>query len=233
MLRVVIVDDEPLAIRAMQRLLAPRADICVVGSAGSAAAAVDIIRATRPDLVFLDIDLGGGNGFDVIAGLDHAPRIIFVTAHARHAVDAFAVEAADYLLKPVLPERLAAALERVERLVAAQAALRTVELRTPNRTIFAPPGAIAALLADGDFTRVHVAGAPPMLILRSLGQFEALLPAPPFQRLGRSVMINLDRVQRIQSRDRNLSHVVVDGLDGMLPLGRVASARLRAALAGR
>ena len=235
MLRAVIVDDEPLAIRAMRRLLAAHAAVRVVGTADTLGAAVGIIDAMRPDLVFLDIELGADSGFDVVARLDPAPRIVFVTAHARHAVDAFAIEAADYLLKPVLPERLAATLDRVARLIPPRppAAGTLLELRMPNRTVFAEPGEIAALCADGDFTRVHLAGQRPLLILRTLSQFEALLPAPPFQRLGRSVLVNLDRVRGLQSRDRNLSHVVLDGLDAALPLGRIATARLRAALAAR
>lgn len=235
MLRAVIVDDEPLAIRAMQRLLAAHAEVHVVGTADTLGAAVELIGISRPDLVFLDIDLGAGNGFDVLALLSPAPRVIFVTAHPQHAVEAFAVEAADYLLKPVLPERLAAALARVARLVPArpEPAGPAVELRMPNRTVFADPAEIAALCAEGDFTRIHLAGQPALLILRTLSHFEGLLPAPPFQRVGRSVLINLDRVRRLQSRDRNLSHVVLDGLDGALPLGRVATSRLRAALAAR
>ena len=235
MLRVVIVDDEPLAIRAMQRLLAAHAEVSLVGTADTMEAALDLIRGSRPDLVFLDIELGVGNGFDVIARLAPAPKVIFVTAHPQHAVEAFAVEALDYLLKPVLPERLAAGLARVARLIPPRPdpAGPTVELRMPNRTIFADAGEIAALCADGDFTRVHLAGQPTLLILRTLSHFEGLLPVPPFRRLGRSVLINLNRVRRLQSRDRNLSHVMLDGLDAALPLGRVATSRLRAALAAR
>jgi two-component system LytT family response regulator len=235
MLRVVIVDDEPLAIRAMRRLLAGHADVAVVGTADTLGGAVALIETSRPDLVLLDIELGDGTGFDVLGRLTPAPRVIFVTAHPQHAVEAFAVEALDYLLKPVAPERLAAALARVERPLPGRAEPLgpPVELRMPSRTVLADPAEIAALCADGDFTRVHLAGQSPLLILRTLSHFEALLPAPPFQRLGRSVLINLDRVRRLESRDRNLSHVALDGMEAALPLGRVATARLRAALAAR
>lgn len=230
MLRVVIIDDEPLALRAMQRLLAAHPEVTVVGTADTLETAVALIRDSRPDLVLLDIDLGAGNGFEVIARLAPTPKVVFVTAHPQHAVEAFAVQALDYLLKPVVPERLAAALARAARPTPTGP---VVELRMPTRTIFARPDDIAALSADGDFTRVHLAGQPALLILRTLSHFEGLLPAPPFQRLGRSVLINLNRVRRLQSRDRNLSHVVLDGLDAALPLGRAATARLRAALAAR
>jgi two-component system LytT family response regulator len=232
----VIVDDEPLAVRAVRRLLSAHPEVTVVGTADTLEAAVAVIAAGRPDVVFLDVELGAGNGFDVLARLSPPPFVVFVTAHPQHAVDAFAVAAVDYLLKPILPERMEAALARVARQVAAVRgdALRpTLELREPRRTVFADPADIAALCADGDFTRVLLAGQPSLLILRTLGQFEELLPTPPFQRLGRSVILNLDRVRRLQARDRNLAHVVLDGLDEPLALGRVAVSRLRAALAGR
>ncbi|UPY36286.1 LytTR family DNA-binding domain-containing protein [Sediminicoccus sp. KRV36] len=227
MLRVVIVDDEPLAIRSMQRLLAAHADVSIVGTADSLGTAVETIRATRPDLVFLDIELGGGNGFDVLAQLDPQPRIVFVTAHARHAVDAFAVAATDYLLKPVLPERLAESLARV---IPGGPSRRALTLRTPGRTVIAEAADIAAFCAEGDFTRIHLAGQPSLLILRTLGQFEATLPQPPFKRIGRSLILNLERVRHVASRGRDQNEVVIEGLERPLPLGRVATLRLRAAL---
>ncbi len=228
MLRAVIVDDEPLAIRALRRLLAAHAEVEVVGTADSLPAALDIIRATQPELLLLDIELGGGNGFDLLAQLEPPPRIVFVTAHAQHAVDAFAVAAVDYLLKPVQPERLAESLVRV---AAAGPPRRALTLRTPSRTVVAEPGELAALCAEGDFTRIHLADQPSLLILRTLTQFEEALPRPPFARVGRSVMLNLERVRHVASRGRDQNEVVLDGLEAPLPLGRVATLRLRAALA--
>ncbi len=90
----------------------------------------------------------------------------------------------------------------------------------------------AALCSEGDFTRDHLADKHLLLILRRLTHFEAQLPAPPFHRLGRSVLMNLDRLRKLECRDRNLSCVVLNGLGQPLPLGRVVTARLRAALAG-
>jgi two-component system, LytTR family, response regulator len=227
-LRVVIVDDEPLAIRAMRRLLAAHADVSIVGTADDLPGAIAIIRGTRPDLVLLDIELGRGNGFDVLAGLDPPPRIIFVTAHARYAVEAFAVAAADYLLKPVLPERLAESLARIAR---AAPPRQPLTLRMPGRTVVVEPQAIVALTAEGDFTRVHLAGQDSLLILRTLTQFEEALPSPPFERISRSMILNLERVRHTASRGRDRAQVVLEGLEMPLPLGRVAALRLRAALA--
>ena len=244
-----IVDDEPLAIRALTRLLAAHPGVELVGAAGSLTEGRAAIEAARPDAVFLDVDLGEGDGFELMKTLGApsrpapcpAPCVVFVPAHSRHAVDAFAIEAADYLLKPVTPERLADALRRLRRRLADSAkggagdapSPEMLELRMPSRTLLVEPARLAALTAEGDFTRVHLADEPSLLILRTLSQFEAQLPDPPFHRLGRSVMVNLDRVRRIVARDRNLAHVTLEGGEAPLALGRTASARLRAALAAR
>jgi two-component system LytT family response regulator len=235
MLRAVIVDDEPLAIRAMRRLLLAHPEVEVVETADSLEGAVEAIARTRPDVVLLDIELGAADGFDVIARLTPAPRVIFVTAHPQHAVQAFAVEAADYLLKPVRPERLAEALARVARLLGPGGPPLgpALELRMPSRTIFADPAELVALQAEGDFTRVHLAAQPALLILRTLSHFEALLPAPPFLRAGRSLLLNLQRVRRLEAEGRNLARVTLEGMEAPLPLGRIAAARLRGALSGR
>jgi two-component system LytT family response regulator len=232
-LRVVIVDDERLARAAMRRLLATHPEVEVVGEAGSVAEAATTIAATRPDLVFLDIELGVDDGFDLLAGLDVRPVVVFVTAYAEHAVEAFAVEAADYLLKPVAPERLAESLVRVARLIARATQPSpdgAIELRTPRRTMLAAPADIAALRADGDYTHVFVADQPALMIWRTLAHFESLLPAPPFLRLGRSLIINLDRLRRIETPSRSEARIVLQGLVEPLTLGRTAAARLREAL---
>src|SRR5258706_14633481 len=160
-MRVLIVDDEHLARQAMRRLLAAHAEVEVVGEAETIEEAIAAIRRLQPQLVFLDIELGGGDGFDLLAALERPPVVVFVTAYAEYAVEAFEVNAVDYLLKPRAPERLAESLARAERelgLVPASAKPRVIALRTPKQTVLVPAGEIAALRADGDFTHVFVAG---------------------------------------------------------------------------
>jgi two-component system LytT family response regulator len=232
--RVLIVDDEPLARSAMRRLLAAHPTVEIVAEADSTADALSAIERTQPQLVFLDIELGGSDGFDLLAALERPPIVVFVTAYAQHAVEAFAVDAVDYLLKPVAPERLAESLARVERQLA-QAAQpaepAVIELKTPKRTVLAQPAEIVALRADGDFTRVHVAGQPEVMIWRTLAHFESLLPSPPFLRLGRSLIINRDRLRNIGTPSRAEARITLEGMAEPLVLGRAAAARLREALA--
>jgi two-component system, LytTR family, response regulator len=230
MLRVLIVDDEPLARSALRRLLAAHKTVEIVGEADSADSAHTVIAATRPDLVLLDIELGGRDGFDLLASLEAPPSIVFVTAYAEHAVEAFAVDAADYLLKPVDPARLAESLARVERQRAAGARPAPIELRTPRRTVLAQPGEIVALRADGDYTHVFPADQPPVMIWRTLAHFETLLPAPPFLRLGRSLIINRDRLRHVETPLRTGARITLDGMAEPIELGRNATARLREAL---
>ena len=229
-MRVLIVDDEPLARSAMRRLLAAHPMVEIVGEAESTAEALSAIERKQPQLVFLDIELGDRDGFDLLAALEQPPIVVFVTAYAEHAVEAFAVDAIDYLLKPVAPERLAESLARVERQLA-QAALPVgpgvIELRTPKRTVLAQPAQIVALRADGDFTRVYVAGQPEVMIWRTLVHFESLLPSPPFLRLGRSLIINRDRLRQIKAETRGTAYITLDGMDEPLAIGRTATARLR------
>ncbi|TAJ37362.1 MAG: response regulator transcription factor [Reyranella sp.] len=217
----------------MRRLLAAHPTVEIVGEADSTQQAISAIERTQPQLVFLDIELGGSDGFDLLAALERPPIVVFVTAYAEHAVEAFAVDAVDYLLKPVAPERLAESLARVERQLA-QAAPTTgsgiIELKTPKRTVLAQAAEIVALRADGDFTRVHVADQPEVMIWRTLAHFESLLPSPPFLRLGRSLIINRDRLRNIETQSRASARITLQGMAEPLILGRAAAARLREAL---
>ena len=237
MLRVLIVDDEPLARSAMRRLLAAHPTVEIVAEAETIAQAVAAVEAAQPQLVFLDIELGGGDGFDFLEALEKPPIVVFVTAYPEHAVEAFADDAVDYLLKPVDPERLAESLARVERQLvgraepaSAAAGRSVIELRTPRRTVLATPAEIAALRADGDFTRVLLADQPEVMIWRTLAHFESLLPSPPFLRLGRSLIINRDRLRNIEQPSRESARITLQGIAEPLALGRTAAARLREAL---
>ena len=238
MLRVLIVDDEHLARLALRRLLATH-PVEIVGETDSVASALKAIERTRPQALFLDIELGGADGFDLLAALENPPVVVFVTAYAKHAVEAFAVNAVDYLLKPVEPERLAESLGRIKRQLdrfspssgRAPEKQGVIALRTPKRTLVVAPAEIAALRADGDFTHIMVADQPAVMIWRTLAHFESLLPSPPFLRLGRSLIINRDLLRDIETPSRDGARITLEGLGEPLVLGRAAAARLREALA--
>lgn len=230
MLRAVIVDDEIAAIRVLMRLLAAHPEIEVVGVAATATEARRLIDAVRPDVAFLDVELGAETGFSLVEGAGRPKSIVFVTAHPAHAVEAFSVEAADFLVKPVDAGRLAETVRRLLRRNADPAALAPIVLRLSGRTLLVPPTDIIAFTAEDDFTRVWLADGGSLLILKTLSQFDALAPGPPFLRLDRSLILNIGRVRGLVVKDRNSATVTADGLQTPLAIGRTALARLRAAL---
>lgn len=233
MLRTLIVDDEPAAVRSLERLLTSYPGLVVCGTATTASEARRLIETLRPDVLFLDVQLDAATGFELLDGPYRPPDVIFVTAHPGHAVEAFSVEAADFLVKPIDPGRLAQAVQRVERRQATPSQPAPIVLRMPGKSILVTPDEVAAFLAEGDFTRVCLADGTSVLILKTLGQFEASVPPSMFTRLDRSILLNVDRVRRLVVRDRNTALVTVDGLGQDLPLGRAALARLKAALSSR
>lgn len=233
MLRVILVDDEKLARQGLRQLLAAHADeIEVIGEAGRALHAADLIRDHRPDAVFLDIRMPGMDGFELLSQVE-APKVVFVTAYSEHAVRAFDVHAVDYLLKPVHPHRLAQAVRRLTEICAQQEDTASYQrgdricLRTPERTVVASLGEIAALQAEGDFTRIFIADQAPLLICRSLGSYEKILPAPPFVRLSRSLIVNLERLTSATHPGREEVTLHFHGTPETFTLGRRPAARLR------
>jgi two-component system, LytTR family, response regulator len=206
-LRVVVVDDERLARLALRTLLGGVPETVVVGEASGVDEAEALIRRERPGVVFLDVQLRGETGFDLLARDVGSFHTIFVTAFDTYAVRAFEVHALDYLLKPVHPGRLAEALARA-RDPAATPAAPSSPARYRNDDLFFHDDArrprflrireIAFIRAAGNYTELHTVAGPPLLVLRSLSTWEAQLVDTPFVRVHRSVLVNLDFVERIE-----------------------------------
>jgi two-component system LytT family response regulator len=232
MLRVAVVDDEPLARQGLRRMLANHKAVEIVAEADRVSTATPLLLQTKPNAIFLDIHMPGADGFELLKTLDPVPKVVFVTAHSNHAVRAFDVEAIDYVLKPVRPERLAAAVARLQSAcnasddAPAYAAGDRICLRTPQRTVLTALQDVAALEAEKDFTRFHIAGEAPLLICQSIGFYERTLPAPPFLRLSRSLMINTGRIARTENPSRNETRLWLKGIPTPFRLGRTGRARL-------
>jgi len=229
--RVIIVDDEPLARQGLRHLLTLHKEFTLVGEAGSAGEAVRLVEEARPDAVFLDIEMADGNGFDVLRRLEPPPAIIFVTAHAKHAVEAFSVQAVDYLLKPVRPERLAAALARLSQQSndkpSANASAGVLRIRIRSRDKSLRHSSLIALKAEGDYTRILLAEAAPLLVGTALGKLEQALPNPPFLRLSRSLIINQGRLSEVSYVNRDKTYLRFDGYADEISVGRNAALVLK------
>ena len=199
-----IIDDERRARAELRHLLQSHPEIEVIGEAENVTSALASIAALRPELLFLDIQMPGRDAFELIAHLPSpAPRVIFCTAFDQHALRAFEVNAVDYLLKPIAPERLAASLARLQLDTAPEPAAPPLEiddrvlLRATDRSWFAPLKAIRVLESVGNYTRVFFDAESP-LILRSLNALEARLPAAHFFRASRTHIVNVNHIIRVE-----------------------------------
>jgi two-component system, LytTR family, response regulator len=232
----VIVDDERLARRELRTLLegAHAEHMFVVGEADSVASAVRLVHATDADVVFLDIQLAGETGMDLLPLLGADVDVVFVTAYDEYTLRAFEVNAVDYLLKPVVPERLAMT---VRRLVAAKPAAATREtvsyddrllLRLGDERAFVRVRDIMAIEADGDGSTLrlapHLARKPSG---KSLREWEQRLPDRQFVRIHRSTIVNLEYVERLESWSHASQLVYMRGLPEPLTMSRRFGARLR------
>ncbi len=201
-MRALIVDDEPLARRELRRLLAPFAWVEIVGEASDVEEARERVESLLPDVVFLDVQMPGGTGFDLLTQLDRVPRVVFTTAYDHYAVKAFEVSALDYLLKPVEPERLAAAVVKLQASMQAAAPSRAGQLeqlfvRDGPRCWFVPLREVAAFTAEGNYVRLHWGKVQPLLG-RSLSALEEKLDPQRFFRANRRQIVNLDFVAGIE-----------------------------------
>jgi len=203
-MKALIVDDEPLARRELRRLLAEFPWVDVVGEAGDVGEAAGLINALAPELLFLDIQLPGASGFDLLEQLEHQPRVVFTTAYDHHAVRAFEVNALDYLLKPVEPQRLAATLGKVRSLPEGPDAhgprldiLERLFVRDGVRCWFVPLREVCMLMAEGNYVRL-LWGKERPLLGRPLHSLEERLDPQCFFRANRKQIINVDFIQSVE-----------------------------------
>lgn len=235
MLRVVLCDDERLALQRLRQLIAPHPNFQIVGEASTKAAAIKLIRKERPDALFLDVQMPGATGFDLLKALHPPPKTVMVTAYAKYALQAFDLEAIDYLIKPVTPQRFAQALHRLVTACTKKTVISKTPyslqdricLRTPHQSMVVPIDSIPLLQADGDFTRIHIPNSAPLMICQPLGSYEKILPFPPFARIDRSHIINLNHITRVERKSRDEANLVLEGVNDKIPIGRAAQLRLK------
>lgn len=198
-MRAFLVDDEPPAREELRYLLGAHPEIEIVGEAASAAEALALAENVRYDVVFCDIEMPGLSGLDaarLVRERPGAPELVFVTAHERYAVEAFAVEAFDYLVKPVAPRRLARVVERLAASRVAPSEVEKIAVVSAGRTTLVDWDSIHFVRADGDYSRVHTYDRT-FLSTASLGELEERLPSARFTRIHRSTLVNLAKVASV------------------------------------
>ncbi len=238
LVRVLIVDDEPLARRHLRTILNSDPDVTIVGEAANGRDAIDLIAKLNPDIVLLDVQMPEVDGFSVVAQLDaeHIPVIVFVTAHDSYALKAFDVHAVDYVLKPVARDRLLQAVahakaqltsgdntssvgdisQLVEEMKGWRAADR-LAIRVDGKHVILPTESIDWIEAVDDYVRIHL-GKTSHLVRGTLASFQSRLPAA-FMRIHRSAIVNTTQIKEVFPNEQGDYRITL--LDGTrLPSGR-------------
>lgn len=223
-MKALIVDDERLARVELRRLLARHPEIEIAGEAREGEEAIERIAELAPDLIFLDIQMPGMTGFELLERLDDVPQVIFVTAYDEYAIRAFEVNALDYLLKPVAPARLATALAKV-RPRQQKSRLEQVFVRDGEKCWIVRLADVFLLESEGNYTRLCFAGERP-LIRRSLNALEEQLDSGVFFRANRRQIVNLKWVTETAISPSGALTLTLQG-GAEVEISRRAAARLR------
>lgn len=206
-MKALIIDDERLARSELRRLLKNFHEIEIVGEARNSDEALAQVQQLQPDLLFLDVQMPGADGFQFLERLDTVPLVIFTTAYDKYALKAFDVNALDYLVKPIAPQRLAAAITKISARVSTPDGSRTkpatssnhqVFVRDGDRCWFVPMQDIVLLESEGNYTRLFF-GANKPLLLRSLNYLQSRLDTAMFFRANRKQIINLKFIETISA----------------------------------
>ena len=231
---VLVIDDERLARKDLISLLGAHDNIRVIGQADDVPSAVRAIERLNPDVIFLDIQMPGDSGFDLLEKADVEAQIIFVTAYDEFAIRAFEVNALDYLLKPVNPERLTRSLEKLE-LQEQETPARTRRLEYDDRLFlmlgrhfrFLKVNTILTVTAAGDYSEVLTADGNKGLTLKSMKEWEIRLPPQHFVRIHRSSIINMEFIDRVEEWFNYSFRVYLKGVEEPCVISRRYATRLK------
>ena len=228
-LKSLIVDDEPFVREDLRQMLADHREIEVIGEAGTIAEAKKLLADQRFHVVFLDIQLRGGTGFDLVPHIDPRTSIIFITAHDEFAVRAFEVNALDYLLKPVEPKRLAASLDRLKFNREADRPKQTGDFKPDDRVFIKTDTGqkfvgldevVSISSVGGNYVSIYLKTGDTYLCRKTLKQWEALLPKSAFLRLHRSTIVNTTTIERIEYDTDGACRVCLTGKSDSFPVSR-------------
>jgi two-component system LytT family response regulator len=231
----IIVDDERLARRELRAMLeeAHASTVRVVAEAESVRTAAELVRTCDADVVFLDVQLAGESGLELLPLIDPSVAVVFVTAFDQYAVRAFEVNALDYLLKPVAPARLGRAVERLTKPNESPPPASRLDyadrlfLRLDDRMGFVKVADIVSVVSDGDYSIVRLAGGHTHRARKPLRDWAARLPDTAFARVHRSTIVNLEFVERVEEWSHFSYHLYLRGLAEPVTMSRRYAGQLK------
>jgi two-component system, LytTR family, response regulator len=233
-LTAVIVDDERLARQKLLTMLAKHSEIAVVGEADGVLKAIEIIERMEPEVLFLDVQMPGASGFELLDRISNAVKVVFVTAFDEYAIRAFEVNAFDYLLKPINPERLAQSIERLFVLPESNPKVsKPLEyedhlfLSVGEHSTFLKVSSIKCIYAEGVYSEVQMSDNTRILIHKSLKEWEERLPAKYFTRIHRGAIVNIEYIERTERMFNYSYHVFMRNIAEPLVMSRRYAAKLK------
>ncbi|HND18906.1 MAG TPA: LytTR family DNA-binding domain-containing protein [Acidobacteriota bacterium] len=234
-LKALIVDDERLARRELRSMLAEFPQVEILGEAESVDQAIELIQLHDPEVVFLDIQLSGETGFDLLERSPGGYKVVFVTAFDSYAIRAFDVNALDYLLKPIHPTRLERAIERLTNPEAIRTASPVRPLTYDDRLFLEVDGqsrflkvnAIVCIQAASDYSEIFTLDGRRLMVLKPLREWEERLPDQYFARIHRSAIINLEFVEHIENWSHRACRVFLRNMAEPLVISRRYVTRLK------
>ena len=231
-IKTIIIEDEPLAREDLREMLKNHPEIEILWEAGTVCQAGELLKTVSPDLVFLDIQLRGGSGFDLVPKIPRLSHIIFFTSHDRFAIRAFEINALDYLLKPVTEERLSASINRLKQkwkspervLCPAEPVVDDADqiyIQTNRERRFVKVAAVVAVISiGGNYTAIHLNGGDRMVLRKTLKQWEGMLQGSQFCRIHRSAIANTNYLRVVEKQRDGKFLAGFDGLESSIEVSR-------------
>ncbi len=232
--KAIIVDDEKLARLDLRNVLSTFEEIEIIGEANNVSSGEQLINKLHPNLVFLDIQLRGESGFDLLNKIDYELDFVFVTAYDKYAIRAFEVNAHDYLLKPVSPERMQNTIKKLSHDTEKETANfrrlnydDVIFLMLNNRYRFLRIDTIVAITSDADYSYVYTTDKKHSITRKTMKEWEQRLPENHFCRIHRETIVNLDCVTKLENSFSNSYQVYLDGFEKPLLMSRRYAARIK------
>jgi two-component system LytT family response regulator len=233
--RALIIDDERLARITLSDMLADYPAIQIIGESGSVVESENLIKQLDPDLLFLDIQLIDGTGFDLLNKVSYSGKIIFITAYDEFAIRAFEVNAIHYLMKPVSHKQLSEAISRLEIKNVVKEPVQTANYKYSDRLLlssgnflnFIKIGSITTITSAGDYTLIRTGNGKEFIDSKTLAEWGNRLPENHFIRINRSTIINFDAIEKTEQVSINLVLITVKGISQHFRISRSYYKKIR------